>query len=70
MKDQRNTHEVKLFHIIGEIKKPTSDIPFKKLVKAVKEEDAIEQVYSEMGSRHKAKRFQVKIIKVKVEEGE
>jgi ribosomal protein L20A (L18A) len=38
--------------------------PFTKEVAATKSEDALEKIYAEFGSRHKAKRFQIKIVKV------
>ncbi len=36
-------------------------IPFIKEIRAVKEEDAIELIYSEIGSKHKAERRFIKI---------
>ncbi len=39
--------------------------PFTADVRALKPEEAIEKVYSDMGSRHKLKRAHVKIINVK-----
>ena len=56
----------KVFKIMGEINKPLSFEPmtFSKDVKALKMEHAVERVYSEMGSRHKAKRYQIKILSV------
>ncbi len=53
--------KIKKFQIIGEVKKPLTIIPFNKTVTALKLSDAIEQVLSEMGSRHKAKRYEIKI---------
>lgn len=38
---------------------------FKKEVRALKAEDAIEKVYSELGSRHKVRRAHIKIESVK-----
>ena len=54
----------KIFKISGEIKKPRMTLPFKKEVAATKTEDALEKIYAEFGSRHKAKRFQIKIVKI------
>jgi len=54
----------KVFKISGEIKKPRMKLPFTKEVAATKTEDALEKIYAEFGSRHKAKRFQIKIVKV------
>jgi len=53
--------EVKTFRITGEIKKPGWQAPFKKEVRAMKSEDALEKIYKELGSKHRAKRFQIKI---------
>jgi large subunit ribosomal protein LX len=57
--------EVKVFKVIGEIRKPNLRTAFKKEVVAVKREHAVEKVYAELGSRHRAKRFHIKILKVK-----
>jgi large subunit ribosomal protein LX len=55
---------VKVFRITGEIQKPNLKTPFKKEVLAVKPEHAVEKVYAELGSRHRVKRFHIKIISV------
>lgn len=55
---------MKVFRVIGEIRKPNLETPFKKEVVAVKREHAVEKVYAELGSRHRVKRFQIKILKV------
>ena len=54
---------VKKFQVVGEIKKPLTKIPFTKTVFALKLSDALEQVMSDMGSRHKAKRYEIKILR-------
>jgi large subunit ribosomal protein LX len=56
--------KVKVFRVTGEIRKPNLQSPFKKEVIALKPEHAVERVYAELGSRHRAKRFQIKILKV------
>jgi large subunit ribosomal protein LX len=56
--------EMKVFRVIGEIRKPNLETPFKKEVVAIKREHAVENVYAELGSRHRVKRFQIKILKV------
>jgi large subunit ribosomal protein LX len=56
--------EVKIFRVTGEINKPNFKTAFKKEIRAVKKEDAVDRVYKEIGSKHKAKRFQIKILKV------
>jgi len=53
--------EVKKFRITGEIKKGLSKIPFAVEFSALKKEHALQRLYSEMGSRHRARRFEIKI---------
>ena len=55
---------MKVFRVIGEIRKPNLETTFKKEVIAVKPEHAIEKVYMELGSKHRVKRFHIKIEKV------
>ncbi|MGB9740164.1 MAG: 50S ribosomal protein L18Ae [Candidatus Bathyarchaeia archaeon] len=55
---------LKIFRIKGEIRKPNMETPFKKEVAAIKPEHAIEKVYAELGSKHRVKRFQIKILSV------
>ena len=56
--------EVKKFKITGEIRKGQTKIPFSVEFNALKEEHALQRLYSEMGSRHRARRFEVKIAKI------
>jgi large subunit ribosomal protein LX len=56
--------DVKVFRVRGEIKKPNFHTNFRKEIRALKPEDAVETVYKEIGSKHRAKRFQIKIVKV------
>jgi large subunit ribosomal protein LX len=56
--------EVKVFRVIGKIRKPNFQTDFRKEVRALKPEDAKEKVYMELGSKHRVKRFQIKIVKV------
>jgi len=56
--------EVKVFRVLGKIIKPNYRTSFRKEFRAIKPEEAVERVYQEMGSRHRAKRFQIKIVKV------
>ena len=56
--------EVKVFRVVGKIRKPNFQTDFRKEVRALKPEEAVERVYMELGSKHRAKRFQIKIIKV------
>jgi large subunit ribosomal protein LX len=56
--------EVKVFRVIGEIRKPNFQTEFRKEVRALKPEDAVEKVYMELGSKHRVKRFQMTISQV------
>ena len=55
--------ETKIFRISGRIDKPGLYEPFtfSKEISAAKAAHAVEKIYAEMGSRHRAKRFQIKI---------
>ena len=57
--------EVKIFRITGKIDKPNWKTSFKKEVRALKPEDAVEKIYKELGSKHRTKRFQIKVLEVK-----
>lgn len=56
--------EVKTFRVSGQIAKPNWKTSFQKEVRALKAEEAMEVIYAELGSRHRAKRFQIKIVSV------
>jgi large subunit ribosomal protein LX len=56
--------EVKIFRVTGKINKPNFKTNFKKEIRALKTEEALDRIFKEMGSKHKAKRFQIKILKV------
>jgi large subunit ribosomal protein LX len=56
--------EVKIFRVIGKIRKPNLQTGFSKEIRALKAEDAIEKVYMLLGSKHRVKRFQMTISKV------
>ena len=62
--------EIKIYRITGRIDKPHLFEPmrFSKEIAAAKEAHAVEKIYAEMGSRHRAKRHQIKILNVEVEE--
>ena len=45
-------------------------LTFDKLVPASKEEHALERIYAELGSRHRAKRYEIKITSISEEEQE
>ena len=55
---------MKVFRVTGEIRKPKLETSFKKEVLATKPEHAVERVYAELGSKHRVKRFHIKIVKV------
>ena len=56
--------EVKVFRVIGKIRKPNFQTDFRKEVRALKPKDAVEKVYMLLGSKHRVKRFQITISKV------
>ena len=60
--------KVKIYRVEGQMLISHDKFPriqrFVKDVRAVKPEDAIEIVYSELGSRHKLKRKHIKIFKI------
>jgi large subunit ribosomal protein LX len=55
------SNEIKVFRVSGEIRKPNFQTEFRKEVRALKPEDAVEKVYMELGSKHRVKRFQIRI---------
>ena len=57
--------EVRKYRITGEIKKGTHSIPFSVEVNALKKEHALQRVYAEMGSRHRARQFEIKVVDIK-----
>lgn len=56
--------QVKTFKIKGEIRKRGEKLPFHKEIRAVKKEDALQTLYSDLGSRHKARKFMITITTV------
>lgn len=56
--------EVKTFRITGEVKKAQATIPFALEIRATKDRDAIESLYADLGSRHKARRREIKVKKI------
>jgi len=56
--------EIKIFRVTGKITKPNWQTSFQKEIRALKQEEALDRLYKEIGSKHKAKRFQIKIVKV------
>ena len=55
---------MKVFRVTGEICKPNLKTPFVKEVVADKSEHAVEKVYTEIGSKHRVKRYHMKVNKV------
>ncbi len=53
--------EVKTFRIVGRIRMGYEWKKFSFETRALKPEDALEELFSELGSRHKAKRQHIKI---------
>jgi ribosomal protein L20A (L18A) len=58
--------ETKIFRITGRIDKPSLYEPFtfNTELSAAKATHAVEKIYAELGSRHRAKRFQIKITSI------
>lgn len=56
--------EIKIFRVTGKIMKPNWQTSFQKEIRALRQEEAVDRVYKEIGSKHRAKRFQIKILKV------
>jgi large subunit ribosomal protein LX len=56
--------DMKVFRVTGEIRKVNLKTNFTKEVVAMKPEHAVEKVYAELGSRHRVKRFHIKIVNV------
>lgn len=53
-----------MFRVTGEIVKPNMRTTFRKEVRALNPENAKENVYTELGSKHRAKRFHIRILNV------
>jgi large subunit ribosomal protein LX len=56
--------KMKVFRVTGEIRKPNLKTSFKKEIIALKPEHAVEKVYTEIGSKHRVKRFYIRITNV------
>ncbi|MBS7632583.1 50S ribosomal protein L18a [Candidatus Bathyarchaeota archaeon] len=55
---------MKVFRVVGEINKPNFKTSFRKEILAEKKEHAVERIYAELGSKHRVKRFSIKIASV------
>jgi large subunit ribosomal protein LX len=60
----RKMFSMKVFRVTGEIRKPNLMTPFAKEVLAEKQEHAVEKVYAEIGSKHRVRRYHIKILDV------
>ena len=56
--------EIKVFRITGELVKPNLRTAFRKEIRALSPENAKEKIYTDLGSKHRAKRFQIRILQV------
>lgn len=56
--------KAKIFRVTGQINKPNLKTSFEKELRALKPEEAVEKVYTEIGSKHRAKRFEIKVLNV------
>jgi len=43
------------------LRKGGENLPFTKDIRALKKEDALQHLYSDMGSRHKARKFEITV---------
>ncbi len=55
---------IKVFRVVGEIRKPNYKTSFKKEVRALKPEHAVERIHAELGSQHRVKRNHLRILSV------
>jgi large subunit ribosomal protein LX len=55
---------LRVFRVTGEIHKPNLKTSFRQEILAAKPEHAVEKVYAELGSRHRVKRFHIRIVGV------
>lgn len=56
--------EVKTFIITGEIRKGKMHIPFSVEFNATEKEHALQRLYAEMGSRHRARKFEITVSRI------
>jgi large subunit ribosomal protein LX len=56
--------EVKVYRVVGKITKPNFKTIFRREIRALKPEHAIEETYKILGSKHRVKRFHIKIVNV------
>jgi len=56
---------MKAFKVTGQINKPELKTSFAREIIADKSEHAVEKVYAELGSRHRVRRYHIKITSTK-----
>lgn len=57
--------DVKTFRVDGMLRRSGFSMAFSKEVRALRAEDAVERVYADLGSQHRAKRVNIKIASVR-----
>ena len=57
--------KTKIFKVTGKMEKPNLKTTFSKEVTALKPEDAMEKIFTDLGSRHRIKRHHIKITSIK-----
>ena len=50
-----------MYKITGNLRKRGENLHFTKEIRALKKEHALQSLYADMGSRHKARKFQIAI---------
>jgi large subunit ribosomal protein LX len=61
-------NEVKAYRITGRIVKPNFKTKFVREIVAMKQKDALEHIYTNIGSKHRAKRHQIIIDNIEEEQ--
>ena len=56
--------DVKTYLVMGTIVKPNLTTDFRIEVRGLRERDALEKIYKSLGSKHRLKRFQIKVKRI------
>ena len=56
--------QAKIFRIIGTYKSKRGSVEFSKEFRALREEDALEHLYMDLGSKHRLKRASISVVKI------
>lgn len=56
--------QAQIFRIIGTYRSKRGAVEFSKEFRALREEDAVEQLYTELGSKHRVKRPSISVTKI------